>query len=591
MIQHRTFQLEERSTDGERTVEASLSSELPVFRYGLGNEILKHTAEAIDLSRAPLPLLTSHNAGDMPIGIIENIRLVGRMLRGTLRFSEGARASELWADVKAGVLRNLSIGYQILEGSSDGDNYIATRWQPLEVSLVSIPADHTVGIGRSFDMKGTIQMDTNTQEPQPMTRSQRRAAQVEVGNREQEILEIIETGRQYKATELAAEFCRNGKSVAEFRAALLESMSTKPSRTDDSFGYGGWTSHQGHKRDFSQYSMIRAINAATTNDWTHAGFEREVSQEIERSSGKRAKGIYIPFEAMTGQRVMTTGGATTGSALVPTIHTGFIDLLRNRAQVLAAGATVMGGLQGTVEIPKQTAASTAEWLAEDDALSGSDMNFGAVTMTPKSVGAMMKWSRRMVHSSVPEVELLARNDLAQVIALAIDLAAIHGSGSGNQPTGIYSASGVNAVAMGGVPTYGKLIDMAAALGADNALQGSLAHVTTPGMAAKMAQTLVAASAGSNMIWTGSLVEGRMAGFPAYATNQVSSVLGGGAEHGLIFGNWAELIVGIWGGGVDILVDPYTDADRGRVRITAFCDMDIALRHPESFCKATGATVS
>ena len=84
--------------------------------------------------------------------------------------------------------------------------------------------------------------------------------------------------------------------------------------------------------------------------------------------------------------------------------------------------------------------------------------------------------------------------------------------------------------------------------------------------------------------------GKLIGIDAYSTAQVSSTLAGGAEHGLVLGNFAEMIIGIWGGGVDILVDPYSDADRGRVRIVAYMDLDIALRHPESFCKATGATI-
>jgi HK97 family phage major capsid protein len=189
------------------------------------------------------------------------------------------------------------------------------------------------------------------------------------------------------------------------------------------------------------------------------------------------------------------------------------------------------------------------------------------------------------------MEGLARADLAKQIGLAMDRAALHGLGSSNQPTGIYAASNVNAVAMGGVPTFGKLIDMAAALGASNALQGNLAYLTTPGMAGKLAQTVMAAGTDTRMIWEGSMVEGKLAGINAYSTGQVSATLGAGSEHGLILGDFSQMIVGIWGGGVDVLVDPYTDADRGRVRITAFLDMDIALRHPEAFCKATGATIA
>jgi HK97 family phage major capsid protein/HK97 family phage prohead protease len=585
MIHHRTFQIEARATADGRQIEASLSSELPVYRPGLGNEILEHTVDAIDLSRAPLPLLTSHDAKNMPIGVVEGVRLVGRKLRGILRFSASDQATGLWEDVKAGILRNISIGYQILDGYKDGDKYIATRWQPLEISLVSVPADPTVGIGRSFDMKGHTMNPTDTTSSNAMTRSQRRG--VESSSRDAaEIAALGDAHASRGGDKLAMQYIRDGRPLEEFRAALLTMMATDRAPQTDIFYPGG----DDNRQPSENYSLLRAVDAMATGDWREAGFEREMSQELSRVLGRKPKGFMVPFAALTGQRVMTTGGSTTGATLVPTLHQGFIELLRNHCRVIEAGATVMGGLAGSIEIPKQTAAATAEWLAEDDALSGSDMGFGAVTMTPKTVGAMLKWSRRMTHSAIPEIEQLARNDLAQVIGTAIDRAALHGLGSSNQPSGVYVASNTNSVAMGGVPTYGKLVEMAAELAKDNSLQGRVAFLTTPGMASKLAQTLVASSAGSEMVWSGSLVEGRMAGFPAFATNQVSSTLGAGSEHGVVLANWAELIIGMWGGGVDILVDPYTDADRGRVRITTFCDLDIALRHPESFCKATGATV-
>lgn len=591
-IQHRYFQLDTSDDGDSRQVEASLSSETPVYRPGLGNEILEHSASAVDLSRAPLPLLTGHDTGRLPVGIVENVRVVGRKLRGILRFSENDQGEALWRDVKAGIVRNISIAYQILDGRADGDNYIATRWQPFEVSIVSVPADATVGIGRSFQFEGKNEMNTNIEETldNHQTRSQRRAENSANNAERERVSEIIAIGEAYAkrgGEKLALKFVREGKSVEAFRNALLEMGSTNYAERETDMLYNPNSSAQRS----NEYSLLRVLNAAATGDWKHAGFEREMGQEMERQSGRRAKGLLIPFSALTGQRVMTAGNATGGATLIPTAHMGFVDLLRNYSRVIEAGATILPGLQGNIEIPKQTGASTGEWIAEDGALSGSDLTLGAVTLSPKTVGGMLKWSRRMLLNAQPEIEQIARNDLAQVIGLAIDRAALHGSGSANQPSGIYTVSDVNSLAMGGVPTYAKLIDMAAELAQDNALQGSLAFMTTPGIAATLAKTLVASSAGSEMVWSGSLLEGAMAGFKAYATNQVSSTLGAGAEHGLILGNWSELLIGMWGGGVDMLVDPYTDADRGRVRITAFCDLDIALRHGQSFCKATGAAIA
>jgi len=167
---------------------------------------------------------------------------------------------------------------------------------------------------------------------------------------------------------------------------------------------------------------------------------------------------------------------------------------------------------------------------------------------------------------------------------------MHGTGSNNQPTGIYTASNVNAVAMGGVPTFGKLVDMVTEVLKDNALAGSLAFATTPGMAGKLAQTVVAASTDTRMIWGGPLDNGNLAGYKAIASNQVSAVLGGGSEHGLIFGNWADAMIGMWGA-LELVVDPYAKKKQGMIEVTSFQLCDVALRHVGSFCKATGATIA
>lgn len=585
--------------EDSRTVEASVSSTQPVFRPGMGNEVLDHRPESIDLSRAPLPLLTSHDHNTTPVGIVEGLRIAGGKLRGTLRFGTSVRAAELWGDVKAGILRNVSIGYEILDHVQDGDTYRVTRWMPYEVSMVAIPADATVGIGRSFTKENTT-MNTTTETPEKetenLTRSQRRAESRAAEEARDEIANMLAIGDQFKrygSDKLARKFISEGKSFESLRLAVLksiddhhsagyETITIDPNNPAYSVGY--------RSSDISKYSLIRAVNAAITGDWSQAGLEREIGQEEARATGRASRGIFVPVSALA-TRVMKTDALGTGGALVPTQHMGFIDMLRPYARVLELGATVLPGLIGGVEIPKQSTAATAEWLAEDGALGGSDLGFDSVLLNPKTCGAMTSWSRRMVLQSVPGVEEIARRDLAAVIGLAVDRAALHGPGNNNQPTGLYAAAGVSSVAMGGVPTYGKIVNMVGEVAANDALTGSLGFITSPGMAAKLSQTLIAAAADADMIWDGAISEGKLAGYPAFATNQVRSDLGGGNnEHGILFGNWAELIIGQWGGAIDLLVDPYTYADRGRVRLTAFTDLDIAVRHGESFCKATGATV-
>lgn len=138
-----------------RTVPAALSSEKPVKRY-FGDEVLIHTKEAIDLTRAAdgLPLLWNHDR-DVPIGIVENIRIKDGKLRGILRFSRNPDAEKRFQDIRDGFLKDISIGYQITrwEESTDSDTVKVTGWELLEASLVTVPADATVGINRSLGQR------------------------------------------------------------------------------------------------------------------------------------------------------------------------------------------------------------------------------------------------------------------------------------------------------------------------------------------------------------------------------------------------------------------------------------------------------
>lgn len=140
-----------------RTVEAALSSEQPVERW-FGQEVLVHSTKAVNLDRArdgSLPLLFSHDPTRL-IGSVTNIRLEDGRLRGTLTFGRSEDAEERWRDVQDGHLRSVSIGYTLDEWVQEkgSDEVKVTRWTLLEASMVSIPADATVGVGRSLEDTG-----------------------------------------------------------------------------------------------------------------------------------------------------------------------------------------------------------------------------------------------------------------------------------------------------------------------------------------------------------------------------------------------------------------------------------------------------
>lgn len=356
-------------------------------------------------------------------------------------------------------------------------------------------------------------------------------------------------------------------------------------------------------KDAKNYSYRAAIVAAIAmrEGKPASGFEVEIHQEISKKLPQNysAKGgILIPMRL--GNKVgfqpqntnLTTGGSGTGAEVVFQEYGELIDLLRNISVTTRLGARTLTDLRGPIAFPKQTGAHTLYWTGENpgSGVTGSNVTFGTVAMAPKTAQATGALSRQLMVQSTPDIEMMVREDLAAVHALGWDAAALHGTGSNNQPTGLYAASDVNAVAMGGVPTYGKLVDMETAINLDNALMGNVGFATTPGMAGKMRQTLESASAGARWVWNGNVLEGDMIGYRAISSNQVAATLGGGSEHGIILGNWADLLIGMWAG-MEIIVDPYTLADQGLIKITSFQMVDIAARRGQSFTKATGATIA
>ena len=339
--------------------------------------------------------------------------------------------------------------------------------------------------------------------------------------------------------------------------------------------------------ELRSFSLIRAIAAQSGMD-VDAGRERELSQELQRRSGLKAQGIMVPMQVFE-KRVMTStlpsGGP--GSNLISTDLYGnqFIDLLRAKLVIGRSGARVLSGLQGNVDIPGLAGSSTAGWVAENAALSSSDMTFRKVSMNPKHVGALTEFSRNMLLQSTPDIEQLARDDFAKILAQAVDKAALQGGGT-NEPTGILETSDINTVTFAGTaPTWAEILEFIAALEIDNT-DGS-GWATHPTMVKLLRSTPKEVDGSSVAVSADYLMEGpgNLAGYGLISSTQVPTNLGTGTnEIPLIFGNWIDLIVGYWSA-FDLLVNPYesTAYSKGNVQVRGMLTCDVAVRHPESFC--------
>ena len=600
----RGLQFSSEIADDERSFEFSFSSETAVERW-FGDEVLSHDEGAGDFSRLndAAPLLWNHNRDEM-IGVVEKAWM-GADKRGyaKVRFGTSARAEEVLADVRAGIIRNVSFGYRIIEmeeSKRDGKStFTATRWEPLEVSLVSIPADNSIGIGRSDTeetrdvvVRGLTPKEevTTMTDPAPAQPVDVSAVRAEAASAERARIETIRAlGERFEKPDLARQLVEGGRSIEEARAAFLEVIDVRQQPVDT--GKSGQVDLT--EREQRDYSLVRAINAAISKDWSKAGLEREISVDLARQMGRETEGFFMPTN-LSMRAAYNVGTAAEGGNLVATnlMASSFIEVLRNNALIMNLGPTVMTGLVGNVAIPRQTSQTATYWVAEGADVTESEAVFDQVTLTPKQIGARSQYSRLALQQTTPDIEAVVRNDLARVMALGIDLAAIAGTGSSGQPTGILNTSGIGNVAMGtngaALSALDPLVNLEKLVDVANALNGSLHYVAN---AKVVAALKLLKDSGGRPLWTANDsntttgTAGSVNGYSVARSNQVPSNLSKGTGtnlSALIFGNFNDLIIGMWGG-LEILPNPYgAGYNKGAVDIRAMQTCDVAVRHAESF---------
>lgn len=588
--------------EGDDRIPVALSSEEPVERW-FGVEILDHDSKAVDLSRAKrgLPLLDSHDAYTSvtrQIGVVEDVRLdKDRVLRGMLRFSQRPDAQAIRQDVMDGIISNVSIGYRIdelvLEKSdkNKGETYRATKWRLLEGSLVSVPADQTVGVGRSAD-QDALPVAVRTLETAPEARSETvetpavapAGAVMPGADRTadfQRTQELTELASLMKRDEKLGEWIRSGKSVDTIKTELL----AEANRNLDMIRTPAVDLTEKEKK---RYSLVRAVAAEIQKDWRGAEFEREVSDTIAKKlpGGYQRRGQFFMPANVGVRTALATDGSGAGAEIVFEEPGSFIELLRKRMKVRELGATMLSGLRGPVAFPKQSAAGSAAWLSESGTVTETNLSTAQVALNPKTLRARQSYTKQLFLEGVVDAENLIRADLAAIMALAIDLAAINGSGAANEPTGILNTSGIGSVAVGangGAPTYALIVDLETAIAEDNADIGATAYLTTAVMRGKLKKTEQFSSTNGMPVWTGGR-EGEMNGYAAHVSNQVPSDLVKGSSsdcHAILFGVWNQLLIGEWGA-LEIQVDPYTRGDQGEVVLRTFQMVGLAVRYAEAF---------
>lgn len=619
-----------------RSVPVTVSSEQPVDR-GAYVEVLDHAPGAVDLSRAPLPLIESHNDQQLNIGVVEQLQVVRGRLVGMARFGTSRRAEEVFRDVLDKVVQGVSIGYELVDQgvpvAHPSGRARKFKFRPLEVSAVAVPADSTVGFFRSHSPRNpsmTSHLNDAPDAPVP-TRSQRRAAAHAAGDadlhEQDRVRGIMALATSHGLRELGERAIASGMNLETFRGQALDVLHLRGS---DKPLYQPASQIGLSERETRDFSVARLFRSLIDQRPDLAPFEREcvntVQGQMQRAGMASARGgLHLPYELMRApipgaymrdghvmvgdrvllQRDLATSSVGAGAAMVAVDHLAgsFIEFLRARTLVFQMGALRLSGLVGNVSIPRQTGSTSPGWVAQSGAASESDATFAVVTLTPKTAHGIQDVTRDLLIQGSPAVEGLVRADLLATMATTIDYAAINGSGSSNQPTGLSNVVGIGAVVggtNGAAPTWDHMVEFEEVVATANADRGLLGYLTNPAVRAKLKRTQKFASTNGQEIYgppmngdeagTFGAVNGYRCGITTHVRSDLTKGSSSGVCSAIFFGAWNDLMIGEWAT-AEILPDQVTQAANRIVRMHVWQTVDIAVRRPQSFAAMADALTS
>jgi len=608
----------EDESDEDR-FELAISSECEVPRW-YGTEILDHSTSSVDLTRAAQGLahLVDHDTGDQ-VGIVENIALgADKVLRGVARFSRSPRAQEIKRDIQDGIRPWISVGYRVNEivlekqSEDEGNTYRVTSWTPAEVSTVAVPADTTVGVGRSADVKQfplTFRSLITKTAPKPQITTEVKSMEPKAQ------AEIVRLGSVHNIEpEVVAGMIERGLTLEQASAEILTEVGKRASAGKPTTQAPAELTEKEQKEYRVQRGILTIVNNEETGKRENC-FELEVSETIEKtlpSSIKRHGGLFVPYkvgidgglaaraEKAIGRDLqkragMDTQTVTAGNELVFIEPGSFNQYLYNRMLLKQFGAETLSGLQANIAFPKQTGKSTGSWVSENPGVDVAETNptLGLINMSPKTRQSTSSYSRQLLAQGVVDVDMMIRNDLAKDTALAIDAAGFVGDGTGGSPTGIMHTTGVQAYVLandagaGALPVWDDIVFMEEKVEDVNADElGAFAWATTPGIKARLKLTPRLGNTIGLPVWTdGNTIDGYQAG----ATNQLPKNLTKGAGTNLqplIYGCFSTLVVGMWGNGFELVVDPYRLKKQGMIELTTFVMCDIGIKQAPAFVVAS-----
>jgi len=603
-VQYRDLKLDRAAVSAEtRTAELAFSSDKPYVRWW-GIEILSHEPGDVNLSRLSdgAALLLNHDMHEQ-IGVVERCAVdPDKVGRATVRFSKSEDAEEVFQDVLDGIRTKTSVGYMVhsmteikpeemdeaLKNMCAGEGLKAYRctWEPYEVSIVSVPADTSVGVGRSAEVavpapaKGQESININgrgakmdevikTPSPEELAKIAELDNQIKAARK----AEIESIARQYvgrvpKVDELRDAAIRDNVTGDVFKGRLFDALPAGE-KFETPAGEIGMS-----EKEKKAYSVSRLL-AHIAGEKVDAGLEIEASRTLEAKIGakRNANSLYLPFDiadTLNRRDLSYVGGATLGANLVGTnlLASEWEGMLRNKSIAAELGVRRMTVSGGNITFPRQTGAATAYWPGEGGSISESTQSFGLVTAMPNEVGTYTDVSRRLLVQGTPSVEMIVREDLIQTIMLSEESQLFSGAGT-NYPTGIINTSGVGTVDAANINWAGA-VEFETDIQTANADTNSMRYAFNSAGAGILKTR--AKEAGYPVYLMGD--DRRMNGYGVSVSNLVASGYG-------FFGDWSKALLITWGA-IEVFPDAITGATSGLVRFHVFHLMDVAIKQPSAF---------
>lgn len=614
-IYYRSAQLSRAEADEQnRTIVVAFSSQQAVQR-SFGLEVLSHDPQDVDLSflaSGRAPLLLEHDREEQ-IGVVERAAIEADGIgRAVIRFSKSEDGEEIFQDVLDGVRTNISVGYTItgqrIEQDANGNNIVYCQWKPKEISIVSIPADETVGVGRSADETEGGSQDinkdessrsqsedantgsqseqktsdsqiadevTNEAEAQSLNEDAQRGATENNNNKgikmtietqfdadairsaeRARVSEITSLAKRFDAEDVATQFVADGRSVDEFRAAVLDKMGKAPAvRATATIGLT--------EKEAEEFSLARAISAVVSGDWSEAGYELECSRAAAKAQGKlqTRSNIFVPAEVLTraaGANAVTAGG---NPSLVNRTKVGFMDVLFNNTIAQRLGVQYMTGLNGVIELPKFTSAVQARFVDEGQDGTIDAITSGVVELKPRTLVALAELTRSMVLNGTA-MEQRIQAQLQKAVATKIDAAVFEA---------ILAETGIawGTLGAGGVD-YAAIRELIKDVEVANALNDMAMFAFNPIVGNTLATTVKDTNTAGIYLRAD---DGSVAGYQTASSNHVGS--------NIIFGDFSNVTVGNWST-LELAIDDSTKFASGGFLLRAITDIDVAVTRPEAF---------